>query len=263
MFQIRNGYGILGLTLGMTLFTVLCVRFTIPFFHSAEIVAEILWPATLTTAILTLLVTVVIGLVMRRNVLLADRLQDMLDRDRLTKVGTRDYFFRHLDAMEHAEGAIVMIDIDHFKRINDTHGHLVGDAVLEATAGIIGHMARKDDLVCRFGGEEFVVFLRDAGEGAGHEVAERMRARIAGAALRVHGTDVPVTASMGLSVHVPGEEFNETIRRADEALYRAKAAGRDKVMVEPVRAGSASDDRVPSARRSSRTSAFASRAGSG
>ena len=130
--------------------------------------------------------------------------------------------------------SLLMIDIDHFKLVNDTHGHLVGDEVLREVGAILQHEARTVDIVARYGGEEFVVVLPETGQEGAVTVAERIRERIASAQLRgSNGTPLTVTASIGVALFpAPYVESTEDLfARADEALYRAKADGRDRVHV--------------------------------
>ena len=126
-----------------------------------------------------------------------------------------------------ARVALLMIDVDHFKQVNDIWGHQIGDKVLAAVAGAILHAIRPDDIVVRFGGEEFVVLLADIELHAAQSIAERIRASIAQT-----GEGLPeVTASVGVALRLPGEQCDSLVGRADQALYRAKAEGRDRVTV--------------------------------
>lgn len=125
---------------------------------------------------------------------------------------------------------ILMVDIDHFKRVNDRYGHDVGDEVLRAVAGAIGGAVREGDVPARFGGEEFAIILRNPSERVALEIGERVRAAVAG--LDLAGTGVPgVSVSVGVAVQVsPDESIVDLLAEADRALYRAKRAGRDRVV---------------------------------
>ncbi len=126
--------------------------------------------------------------------------------------------------------AVLLLDIDHFKLVNDTYGHLVGDQMLRAIASAIQEEVRTYDVAGRFGGEEFVLFLTDADSVRAHVVAERLRDRIAALVVAPAGVDpVRVTVSIGVSMFdSDGTDLTELLASADVALYRAKGAGRDR-----------------------------------
>ncbi len=126
---------------------------------------------------------------------------------------------------------LVVIDLDRFKRVNDQHGHAVGDALLRHVARVLGEALRPSDVVARYGGEEFCVLLRDADAGAATAVARRLAGAIRRAEMLAAGTRVPMTASMGVASFDPAsdEEWEALFRRADAAMYRAKEGGRDRV----------------------------------
>jgi two-component system, cell cycle response regulator len=132
----------------------------------------------------------------------------------------------------HKPIAVLMIDIDHFKRINDEHGHAAGNHVLKEIVYRITSALRPSDLVARMGGEEFAVVMPETDLDAGHRIAERLRSRIAGRPVE----KLAVTVSIGAAVIQPDTEeevLDAALRRADEALYEAKRAGRNRVMAEP------------------------------
>ena len=123
-----------------------------------------------------------------------------------------------------------MIDIDKFKVLNDTYGHAAGDEVLRAVAAAIVSAVREDDVPARFGGEEFVVLLRNPGLDVAFEVGERVRAAVAHldlGALAIPG--VSVSVGVAVSDHAD-QPIGDLIELADQALYRAKRAGRDRVV---------------------------------
>ncbi len=124
--------------------------------------------------------------------------------------------------------AVLALDIDHFKTVNDTHGHAMGDAALRAFAERIRSQLRQSDHLARLGGEEFVVLLPGAPRAKAIEIAERLRAAVADAPL-VDAPRVAVTVSIGVAVRVPGETAPGLLARADAAAYGAKRAGRDRV----------------------------------
>lgn len=129
-----------------------------------------------------------------------------------------------------ASAAWIMLDIDHFKRVNDTYGHEAGDTVLQQVAASMKAFARAGDLVARLGGEEFVVRLPAATLAVAVSAAERLRARIEDSELIVGGHRLRVTASLGVSTQAPGTAWSAAVQAADAALYRAKAAGRNRLV---------------------------------
>ncbi len=136
--------------------------------------------------------------------------------------------------------ALAMIDIDHFKAVNDTHGHPAGDGILVEFAERLRVAARPQDAVCRFGGEEFVVLLPGCAPDDAPLVADRIRRRIAADPFRISPDEsVPLTCSVGVASWARGEDPSVLVMRADVALYDAKRAGRDRVNVAaPLRAPS-------------------------
>ncbi|PMR77694.1 GGDEF domain-containing protein [Billgrantia endophytica] len=126
--------------------------------------------------------------------------------------------------------SVLMMDLDHFKRINDTHGHSVGDTVLRKFAAILLGQTRKHDCAARYGGEEFVVILLGSDEQQATEVAERIRYAVESHEFRNHERQrVPVTTSIGVTQLRQDEPPQNAIKRADEALYRAKHEGRNRI----------------------------------
>ena len=124
---------------------------------------------------------------------------------------------------------IAMLDLDHFKRINDNYGHLAGDRVLKLIASVLRKRIRGSDFIARFGGEEFVLLVPDTPLAAGAKLAEALRAAIEACPFHFKGEPLTVTVSMGMTAFKPGERSELVLKRADEALYRAKNAGRNRV----------------------------------
>ncbi len=129
--------------------------------------------------------------------------------------------------------SITMFDIDHFKTVNDDHGHAVGDKVLIAIAGELRANARKSDMPCRWGGDEFLVLLVDMDKRAAQTAAERLRAAVADSPIACSGVEVPVTLSAGVASADPRlyADFDSLVASADAALYVAKENGRNRVCV--------------------------------
>ncbi len=167
-----------------------------------------------------------------------ERLRKLSITDWLTKLDNHSYSRRCLSAAldrakrENQPLCVIMADLDHFKRINDTHGHLVGDTVLRIAAARMTSGARSGDRVARYGGEEFLFILQNTDLAEGEEVAERVRSRVCGDVVNCGAVSLTVTMSLGLAQARPNDCVDELIERADEALYTAKAAGRDCVRLE-------------------------------
>ncbi|MDD3518759.1 MAG: GGDEF domain-containing protein [Chromatiales bacterium] len=126
--------------------------------------------------------------------------------------------------------ALMVVDVDHFKNINDSHGHYVGDLVLKGIADCIRATLRETDLAFRFGGEEFVIILPSTDIGSAFNVAERLRERVEGTRCTVGETTVQVTASIGITDFRDGDTAMSLFKRADHAMYDAKRDGRNRVV---------------------------------
>jgi diguanylate cyclase (GGDEF)-like protein len=126
---------------------------------------------------------------------------------------------------------VLMIDIDHFKPINDTYGHQVGDEVLVALATILKRMARATDLPARFGGEEFVLLLVGTDLAGAAEMAERIRLEVARHVVTSTAGEIRFTVSIGIASFAE-ESWTAAIRKADQAMYRGKESGRNRVVVD-------------------------------
>jgi two-component system, cell cycle response regulator len=178
----------------------------------------------------------------------ADQLRDTLQqsmelaiRDGLTGLHNRRYLESHLASLvrlsltEERGMALLVLDIDHFKRVNDTHGHDAGDEVIREFARRIRKVVRGIDLCARFGGEEFVVVMPDTDVGFARSIAERIRERVAEVPFAVAdgAQQLDVTVSIGLAwLELGGDSPEQLIQRADQALYAAKRSGRNRVMSE-------------------------------
>jgi len=166
-------------------------------------------------------------------------LQEAAIRDHLTGLYNHNHFYLHLDedfmraSRYRAPLSLIMMDIDHFKEINDTYGHRAGDMVLKELAGLIKRTVRKSDIVARYGGEEFAIILTNTDiSGAGDE-AERLRKIIEAYEFRAF-PQIRVTMSLGVAAY-PHKEISsggDLVTRADEALYRAKHGGRNRTIID-------------------------------
>ena len=163
------------------------------------------------------------------------RLKKLSVTDRLTDLHNHGYAkYRLKEALQHSadEGSplsIIMADLDHFKAVNDSHGHLVGDDVLRITAARMVSSARARDEIGRYGGEEFLFILPGTDVAGALEIAERVRSRIASDEIRSGDLSLNVTLSVGITEARSGDTVDSLIQRADEALYQAKAEGRNCV----------------------------------
>jgi diguanylate cyclase (GGDEF)-like protein len=133
-----------------------------------------------------------------------------------------------------ASAAILVLDMDHFKRINDQHGHLAGDAALKSVGAALADELRGYDAVGRFGGEEFVAVLPDTDTAGAEHAAQRLRRRIEALRVETYGETISVTASIGVALCPEhGDDLDDVLRAADDAMYDAKRAGRNAVRAAP------------------------------
>lgn len=162
-----------------------------------------------------------------------DELSDLINRDRLTKVASRHYFEEALLNEQRRfknfqrNYALILLDIDDFKQINDMNGHLIGDDILKTVAATISNIARKTDVVARWGGDEFVILLPETGVDTAYELAEAMRQA-------VENGDYPITLAITLSIGISGSRANDHARNVfklvDDAMYRAKKTGKNQIV---------------------------------
>jgi diguanylate cyclase (GGDEF)-like protein len=168
----------------------------------------------------------------------SETLRRSLRFDTVTRVHSRDYVVRALaEKMNIAQAggeplSVVMADLDHFKEINDTHGHIVGDQVLHDVATRMVSAARSTDIVGRYGGEEFLIIFEGAARDVARDLAERIRIRVLADPFNENSEQLFLTVSLGVAEARPGEGVESLIERADRALYEAKAAGRNRVRTE-------------------------------
>ncbi len=166
------------------------------------------------------------------------RLAEIAERDSLTGLYTRRAGQERLDQeiARSLRGAssfcALMCDLDLFKGINDSKGHEGGDLVLVEAAKALSAELRAEDAAIRWGGEEFLLIINGADAEAGLRVAERTRLRVATSPVPYRGEHLPLTITIGVAVYVPGDDQTSLVRRADEAMYRGKAAGRNRCVLE-------------------------------
>ncbi len=188
-----------------------------------------------------------------------ERLEELALTDELTGLYNYRYFVRRLSeeaSLTQRTGrtlSLLFADIDHFKRVNDLHGHSVGDRVLRSVAGCLRHAVegdvmvahlRRSDIVARYGGEEFAILLPDTGGGGAALVAERIRSVTEEMKVELEdGTQVKVTISIGVaSAPSHGTQPDDLVNAADTALYSAKSAGRNRVNVAEQRSSSVGEE---------------------
>jgi len=170
-----------------------------------------------------------------RNALLYRTATQSALRDPLTGTGNRiamdqtlqreiELSRRHLQPL-----SVLMLDIDHFKQVNDIHGHSTGDDVLKAVAASIKHQLRNVDMVFRYGGEEFLILLSNTSREAAAMVGERLRFAVQSEEYLADAHTILLTVSLGCSTLLPGESAESLLRRADSALYVAKREGRNRL----------------------------------
>jgi diguanylate cyclase (GGDEF)-like protein/PAS domain S-box-containing protein len=167
-----------------------------------------------------------------QNILKTMELEDKVIHDKLTGAYNREYFENNItsiidDVNPFTKIAISYMDIDHFKMVNDTYGHDVGDFVLKELVNVAKRFSRQDDIIIRFGGEEFVLVLKVKTKEGAIKALEHLR-------VVVEGHDFSplekLTCSFGLTFHKEGENIDATLKRADEALYNAKKSGRNQII---------------------------------
>ena len=177
----------------------------------------------------------------------ADRLREIMQAslqmavtDPLTGLHNRRYLESHLGGLIDAAAdgdkplSLMILDIDHFKSVNDTYGHDAGDDVLKAFADRVKTVIRGVDVFCRLGGEEFIIVMPDTGLDVAGRVAERVRQTVGADAFPIEkgGRAIPVTVSIGIAERRNGREADAMMKRADRALYRSKAQGRNRVSAD-------------------------------
>ena len=164
---------------------------------------------------------------------LQQRLLRQSETDQLTGLYNRRFFFEHCQQLRAGDTpcGLIMLDIDHFKQINDRYGHQQGDRALQRFSGCIDALLRADDLFVRSGGEEFLILLPRIDEAGLQQMAEQIRAAVEA----LPADPVAMTVRLGTTLVLPEEEINRALARADEWLYRAKRAGRNRVAHSPAR----------------------------
>jgi two-component system cell cycle response regulator len=169
-----------------------------------------------------------------------EQLYNAANKDYLTQIYNKKYFVDRLK-MEFSYSkrhntplSLMLLDLDYFKKINDTYGHLAGDQILKQFANEINFMKRHEDLFARYGGEEFVLLLRGTGQDAAVAIAEKVRKRIEEASFKIDKKEIRITTSIGVSSFGENnmEDYQDLLSSADKMLYSAKDKGRNQVQFE-------------------------------
>lgn len=182
------------------------------------------------------LILLAFGTLMLVNERVTHELRRVAEKDFLTGVFNRRAFLALLDkagSLAHRTQAalpVLLVDLDHFKQINDRHGHKVGDDALRHFVSVTEACLRKHDVLGRMGGEEFAIFLPQTHREDAQRVSERLRALIAAQPLMSEHGPVNLTVSIGMAMCQPGESPENALNRADQAMYQAKEAGRNRVV---------------------------------
>lgn len=194
----------------------------------ADLAATTLIPGSIMALMLSAPIAYGVGLRLLEIHRLNDRLEHALHHDLLTGVRTRTSLQAQAARLGPVPCAVIVVDIDHFKGFNDRFGHPAGDEALRHVAAILAANCRQEDIIARFGGEEFVLVLRNTTPDHGYGAARRLCRRIRESPVRIDARALHVTASFGVAVLPPGGRIETAIQQADRALYRAKHAGRDR-----------------------------------
>jgi diguanylate cyclase (GGDEF)-like protein len=173
------------------------------------------------------------------NIELRERLQNMAIKDPLTELYNRRFLDEALSRelliaeRKKTKVCVAMVDIDHFKKVNDTHGHPAGDVILKQVGRHLANAVRRSDIVCRYGGEEMLLVMPDCELDEGVRKASAIRESIKSMVLRSDGVELPsITVSIGVAIYPDNAQDRiELVSAADQALYKAKKSGRDRVVV--------------------------------
>jgi diguanylate cyclase (GGDEF)-like protein len=188
-------------------------------------------PGMISASGLGAVIAYMLGCHMLADYRLAQELEQALQRDQLTGALTRRAFLERARALVGCRCAVIVTDIDDFKGFNDAYGHLAGDKALKQVAQTLMLYCREEDIVARFGGEEFLLILPGYTLGDGERAADELCQLLRSTPVMVHGRSITVTASFGVSEVLAFETIDRAIARADAALYTAKRKGRDRVCI--------------------------------
>ena len=201
-----------------------------------ELYQQIIFAGSIVSLIIAMPIAYFVGQRMRDIHQLTERLEYAVNNDKLTGACTRISFYQRLEQIEGLPIALIFADIDHFKGINDKYGHKAGDEALKAFTRTLMENCRKDDIVARFGGEEFVILLNSSDIVDAIAAAHRICAKVRGQLIKVESDEIQITASFGVAEVTSIDQIDKALHWADLATFRAKREGRDQVCAyDPVR----------------------------
>jgi diguanylate cyclase (GGDEF)-like protein len=233
----------LGVVLILSIFSALQIIPYAPILnsqHSASAHLSLYWTLCLTLAagFYVIYQTIIMNAMVNAWRSREESIRSLSETDALTGVANRRHILSILEQLLTRKGnseqtlSVLMVDIDHFKRINDEYGHLIGDRALHATAHALRDCLRNDEIIGRYGGEEFLVLLPNTSSIAAQNIAERCLQAINTLVIDANGAALPLSTSIGLCTRVYSDIRNSDhiIHLADEAMYAAKRAGRNQIV---------------------------------
>lgn len=236
IMRVRNQREVRFFTVAVSLVVLLGSMVLRFFILPDDLASETALPGAFMAVMISAPIAFFVGQRMQEIHELAARLEHEVYHDLLTGVCTRSRFHECAAELGDECSVVIVADIDHFKSFNDRYGHHAGDLALRQFAAILAENCRSDDIVARFGGEEFVVLLRDTNLSDGLVAAERLGRRIRHKPVFVDQQALSLTASFGVAILPPGGNVEVAIQQADRALYNAKHEGRDRAYVyDPAR----------------------------
>ncbi len=209
-----------------------CLQYSIlPF----DLYRQVIFSGSLISLMISMPIAYFVGLRMFDIHQLTMRLEYAVNNDKLTGACTRISFYQRLERLNSLPIALIFADVDHFKGINDKYGHKAGDEALKMFARTLMENCRKDDIVARFGGEEFVILLNRSDIKDAITAAQRICSKVRGQLIKVDSDEIQITASFGVAEVTSIDQIDMALHRADLATFRAKREGRDQVCVyDPV-----------------------------
>jgi diguanylate cyclase (GGDEF)-like protein len=200
-----------------------------------DIYLQVIFSSSLISLMISMPIAYFVGQRMYDIHELTVRLEYAVNNDKLTGACTRISFYQRLERIKGLPIALIFADVDHFKGVNDKYGHKAGDEALKVFARTLMENCRKDDIVARFGGEEFVILLNRSDIGDAIAAAHRICSKVRGQLIKVDGDEIQITASFGVAEVTSIDQIDKALHWADLATFRAKREGRDQVCVyDPV-----------------------------